>query len=66
MIKYEVPIWEKLTLTIDEAAAYSNIGVNKIRKMTEEPKCPFIVFVGNKKLIKRKEFEKYVNSKLSL
>lgn len=57
---YDVPIWEKMTLTVNEAAAYSNIGMNKIRSLMDEPKCPFVIFVGNKRLIKRKEFEKYV------
>lgn len=57
-----IPIWEKMTLTVDEASAYSNIGVNRIRDMLNEPKCPFVVFVGNKRLIKRKEFEKYIKS----
>lgn len=66
MKKYEVPIWEKMNLTIEEAAAYSNIGINKIRSLTEEPFCTFVVYVGNKRLIKRKEFEKYVAQKLAL
>lgn len=57
----KVPIWEKMTLTPEEAAAYSNIGINKIRSMANEPQCPFVVFVGNRKLIKRKEFEKYIS-----
>ena len=60
MNKFGVPIWEKMTLTPEEAAEYSNIGVNKIRSMADEPHCPFVVFVGNRKLIKRKEFEKYI------
>lgn len=66
MQKLEVPIWEKMTLTIDEAAAYSNIGVNKIRSMADEPQCPFVVFVGNRKLIKRKDFEKYICNRNSI
>ncbi len=61
MVKDAVPVWEKMTLTVDEAAAYSNIGVNKIRSMADVPKCPFVVCVGNKRLIKRKEFEKYIS-----
>ena len=66
MSKFEIPIWEKMTLTPEEAAAYSNIGVNKIRNMADEPQCPFVVFVGNKKLIKRKEFEKYISSRINI
>ena len=63
MQKYDVPIWEKMTLTIEEAAAYSNIGVNKIREMAGDRKCPFVVNIGNRRLIKRKEFEEYVSNR---
>ena len=30
----EVPIWEKTNLTLEEAAAYSGIGINKLREIT--------------------------------
>ena len=55
-----VAIKDKLTLTIREAAAYSNIGINKIDKMLRSPTCPFVLFVGSKKLVKRKEFEEFL------
>lgn len=55
-----VAIKDKLTLTIREAAAYSNIGINKIDKMLRSPNCPFVLFVGSKKLVKRKEFEEFL------
>ena len=59
--KNEVPIWEKMNLTIEEAAAYSNIGINKIDDMAKSPGCPFVFYVGKgKRLVKRKEFEKYI------
>ena len=54
----EVPIWEKTTLTIEEAAEYSNIGICKLNELAKDPRCPFVLYVGRKKLIKRKEFEK--------
>lgn len=66
MGKYNVPISEKMTLTIEEAAAYSNIGTAKIRNMADNPSCPFVVYVGKKRLIKRKEFEKYVFQRMEL
>lgn len=57
----KVPIWEKVTLTIDEAAEYSNIGINRINDMLNNPSCPFVLFVGKgKRLVKRKEFERYL------
>lgn len=66
MEKCIVPISEKMTLTIKEAAAYSNIGTAKIRSMADKPSCPFVVYVGRKRLIKRKEFEKYVFQRAEL
>ena len=60
----KVPIHLKMTLTIREAAEYSNIGINKIDSMLRMPKCPFVLFVGSKKLVKRKAFEDYIGQKL--
>lgn len=48
-----VPIHLKMTLTTKEAAEYSNIGINKIDSMLRTPNCPFVLFVGTKKLVKR-------------
>lgn len=60
-MEYEkIPIHLKMTLTIKEAAEYSNIGINKIEKMLREPNCPFVLYVGTKKLVKRKEFEEFI------
>ena len=56
MEKQEVPIWEKANLTIDEAAAYFGIGTNKLREITSNPDCEFVIRVGAKRLIKRKKF----------
>ncbi|MCI9676263.1 MAG: hypothetical protein HFH06_10980 [Lachnospiraceae bacterium] len=46
-----MPFWLKLTLTIKEAAVYSNIGINKIEELLKHPKCDFVLYVGNKKLV---------------
>lgn len=49
----EVPIWEKSNLTLEEAAAYSGIGINKLRELTNNQSCDFVLWVGSKRLIKR-------------
>ena len=56
-----VPVCEKYTLTIREAAAYFNIGIKKIRRLAEENTGRFSVFSGNKYLIIRKKFEKFID-----
>ena len=62
----EVPIWEKSNLTLDEAAAYSGIGKNKLREITDRKGCRFVLWVGNKRLIKRKELDKFTSESFSL
>lgn len=59
-----VPIHLKMTLTIKEAAEYSNIGINKIDYMLKQPNCPFVLYVGTRKLVKRREFEEYIRREL--
>lgn len=61
-----VPIWEKANLTLDEAAKYSGIGVNKIRDISNDPNCPFVLWVGTKRLIKRKRFDAYIEQAYSI
>lgn len=41
----EVPIWEKSNLSLEEAAAYSGIGINKLRDLTNDQNCRFVAFV---------------------
>lgn len=61
-----VPIWEKSNLTLEEAAAYSGIGINKLRTLTNNESCNFVLWVGSKRLIKRKLFDEYIAKAYSL
>ena len=47
-------------------SGYSNIGINKIDQMLRTPNCPFVLFVGTKKLVKRKEFEEFIRSQIEI
>lgn len=62
----EVPIWEKLNLTLEEAAAYSGIGIKKIRLLSDSDDCNFVLWVGNKRLIKRKLFDEFIEKNYSI
>ena len=62
----KVPIHLKMALTIREAAEYSNIGINKIDSMLRTPGCSFVLYVGSKKLVKRKEFEEYISMRMAV
>ncbi len=66
MEKKEIPIYEKYALTIEEAAIYSNIGQNKLNELLKEPRCTFVLFVGRKKLVKRKAFEDFISRQVEI
>lgn len=61
-----VPVWLKACLTLEEAASYFGIGINKIRTLSDEPNCDFVLWVGNKRLIKRQKFERYLDQQFSI
>ena len=62
MSNADVPIWEKYTLTIDEAAKYFRIGENKLRKIVSENKdADFVLWNGTRPQIKRTKFERFVD-----
>lgn len=62
----KIPLWEKANLTIEEAAEYSNIGQNRISELLKMPRCPFVLYVGKKKLVKRKDFERFLEDSVEL
>lgn len=55
-----VPVSEKYMLTIREASVYFNIGIKKMRRLAEDNAGRFAVFSGNRYLIIRQKFEKFV------
>ena len=61
-----IPIWEKSNLTLEEAAAYSGIGINKLRKLTESEQCSFVLWNGTKRLIKRRKLDEYMDRMYSI
>lgn len=67
IMQHEIPIWQKANLTLDEGAAYYNIGINKLRDITDSKECEkYVLFVGNRRLIKRVPFEVYLQKLYSV
>ena len=61
-----IPVWERTTITVTEAAAYTGIGINKIREISDREDCDFVLWVGNRKLLKRKKLEEYIERMYSV
>ena len=64
--KIIIPIWKKSNLTVEEAAAYSGIGSQKLREMSDSEYCPFVLWNGAKRLIKREKLDKYLDNAYSI
>ena len=62
----QVPIWEKSNLTLEEAAAYSGIGINKLRTLSDGEHCQFVLWIGSKRLIKRRRLDEYLDKAYSI
>lgn len=63
MKQTDIPIWERYTLTIEEASKYFRIGENKLRRLAEENKnANWLIMNGNRIEIKRKQFEKIIDT----
>lgn len=60
MNKKDVPVWEKSNLTLEEAAAYSGVGINKLRELSNREDCEFVLWVGSKRLIKRRLLDQFL------
>ena len=65
-MKKALSISEKSLLTLEEASAYFNIGVCKMRELTNDENCPYVLWNGSKRLIKRKLFEDFLYNSYSI
>lgn len=61
-----VPIWERSNLTLIEAAAYTGIGTDKLREISDKEDCDFVLWVGTKRLLKRKKLDEYLEKSFSI
>lgn len=60
----EVPVRDKILLTLEEASAICNIGINRMREVTRNPRCPFVIYNGKTRLVVRKKLEDYIDKNL--
>lgn len=65
-MEQKVPIWQKTTLTLEEAASYTGIGINKLREINNDENCNFVLWNGSRRLLKREKLESYLNEAYSI
>ncbi|MBR0418281.1 MAG: helix-turn-helix domain-containing protein [Erysipelotrichaceae bacterium] len=64
--KNEVPIWEKSLLTLNEASEYTGIGINRLRRIANNSQNKLVVWVGSKRMFKRKQLDEYIEKAVSI
>ncbi len=64
--KRNVPIWERSLLTILEASDYTGIGINKLRRIAANSQSNLVIYVGSKKMFKRKKLDEYLDRTASV
>lgn len=62
----DIDIQSKPFLTIEEAAIYFNVGETKLRELTSKPGLDYVIFIGQKRLIKKDKFFEFMNGEFYL
>ena len=66
IMKKSVPVHEKYLLTLEEAARYTGLGMQKLRDMSNDENCNFVIWNGSKRMFKRARLEEYLNLAFSV
>lgn len=61
-----VPVWEKATLTIEEAVAYTGIGRDKLYEISNRSDCKFVIWIGKRRMFKKKRLDEYIDNSYSI
>ena len=61
-----IPLEMKPLLTLKEASLYTGIGINKLRDMSNERNCNYVLFVGRKRMFKRESLLKFLAESYSV
>lgn len=66
MMKVELDISKKCLLTLEEAASYTGIGVNKLREISNDAGCNWVLWNGTRRMIKRAKLESFLDKAYSI
>ena len=61
-----IPLDAKPLLTLKEASIYTGIGINKLREMSNENSCDYVLFVGRKRMFKREALLRFLKEAYSV
>ena len=62
----DIPVWERTLLTLNEASAYTGLGINRLRRIANSNENELVVWVGSKRMFKRRKLDEYLERSVSL
>ena len=62
----DIPVWERTLLTLNEASAYTGLGINRLRRIANSNENELVVWVGSKRMFKRRKLDEYLERAVSL
>lgn len=65
-VRTKVPIYQKGLLTLEEAAEYTGLGVHKLRSISNDERCEFVLWNGSKRMFKRRKLDAYLDEAYSI
>lgn len=65
-MKGTISISEKYLLTLEEAAQYTGLGMQKLRNISNDDNCNFVLWNGTKRMFKRIKLEEHLNRLFSV
>lgn len=65
-MRKELDITQKVLLTLEEAASYTGIGINRLREISNQENCNFVLWVGSRRMLKRVKLENYLENAYSI
>ena len=65
-VNSNIPLDQKALLTLKEASVYTGIGINKLRDMSNERNCDYVLFVGRKRMFRREALLRFLEQSYSV
>ena len=63
----KIPYNQRLCISIEEAAEYSMIGEQRLRKIIEDDNTlDWVLHIGNRTRVKRPQFERWISKQYNL
>ena len=61
-----LPLWQKTLLTLEEASEFTGVGQSKLKQISNNEKCEFVLWNNSKRMFKREKLVKFLEEQYSI